>query len=217
MRETNPILALIAQEGIAALYRSLPLVAKHPGDPDARAVALYGAWLCALCLGQGGVALHHKLCHVLGGLFDLPHAQTHAIILPHVLAYNAPAIPDAISLIKKAVGRDQPAAALFELTQSVGAPTALRDIGMPNDGIGRAIEAAMTAPYWNPRVLQPEILRRSDLTMLGRVFALLAPTTKTSDWGSCNKATALAAVAADCRLAEQPEKHCPSSQRAVVA
>jgi maleylacetate reductase len=160
VRETNPVLALIAQEGIAALYRSLPLVARHPGDRDARAVALYGAWLCALCLGQGGVALHHKLCHVLGGLFDLPHAQTHAIILPHVLAYNAPAIPEAISFIKKAVGRDQPAAALFELTQSVGAPTALRDIGMPNDGIGRAIEAAMTTPYWNPRALQPQILHR---------------------------------------------------------
>jgi maleylacetate reductase len=160
VRETNPVLALVAQEGIAALYRSLPLVAKHPGDRDARADALYGAWLCALCLGQGGIALHHKLCHVLGGLFDLPHAQTHAIILPHVLAYNAPAIPDAISLIKKALGRDQPAAALFELTQSVGAPTALRDIGMPNDGIGRAIEAAMATPYWNPRALQPQILHR---------------------------------------------------------
>ncbi len=99
----NPIVALMAEEGVRAIVDALPRVLKVPGDPDARASLLYGAWLCACCLGTTTMGLHHKLCHTLGGLFDLPHAQTHALVLPYALAYNAPMIPDATARLRRAI------------------------------------------------------------------------------------------------------------------
>src|SRR6266702_4224475 len=85
-RDRNPLVSLMALEGIAALVGALPRIVVDPGDRRARANALYGAWLCGICLGAVGMALHHKLCHTLGGTFDLPHAETHTIVLPHALA-----------------------------------------------------------------------------------------------------------------------------------
>ena len=100
----NPVISLMAEEGIRALARALPAIIAKPDDREARSDALYGAWLCGVCLGTVGMALHHKLCHALGGTFDLPHAETHTIVLPHALAYNAPAVPDAITRIARAIG-----------------------------------------------------------------------------------------------------------------
>src|SRR5262249_22038322 len=94
-QDGNPVVSLIAVEGISALARSLPIIIEDPRGRPARSDALCGAWLCGLCLGSVGMALHHKLCHTLGGLFDLPHGDTHAILLPHSTAYNAPAAPAA--------------------------------------------------------------------------------------------------------------------------
>ena len=91
--DANPVMSLMAEEGIAALARGLPGLRRDAADPRARGDALYGAWLCGTVLGNVGMALHHKLCHTLGGSFNLPHAQTHAIILPHALAYNTAAAP----------------------------------------------------------------------------------------------------------------------------
>ncbi len=157
--ESNPVLSLMAEDGIAKLVAALERVRAAPQDPDARSDALYGAWLCAVCLGSGGVALHHKLCHVLGGSFDLPHAETHTIVLPHALAYNAPAVPDAMVALRRATGSDTPATALFDLAQEGGAAVALRDLGMPEDGIDRAVEITLENPYFNPRPLEAEALR----------------------------------------------------------
>ncbi|MGO6740798.1 iron-containing alcohol dehydrogenase, partial [Rhizobium ruizarguesonis] len=106
---------LMALEAIRALARSLPLIHDDPADRDARADALYGAWLCGICLGSVGMALHHKLCHTLGGSFDLPHAETHTVVLPHALAYNAAAIPEVIEKLRDVLGHQDPAVALFEL------------------------------------------------------------------------------------------------------
>ena len=121
--------------------------------------ALYGAWLCGACLGAVGMALHHKLCHVLGGTFDLPHAETHTIVLPHAVAYNAPAAPEAMNRIARAIGAENAAQGLFELARRLGTKLALRDIGMPAKGIEQAVKAAMAAPYWNPRPLDEGALR----------------------------------------------------------
>jgi alcohol dehydrogenase class IV len=92
-QDRNPIVSLMAEEGIAALARSLPVLVDAASDLAARSDALYGAWLCGACLGAVGMALHHKLCHTLGGSFDLPHAETHAVVLPHAVAYNSAAAP----------------------------------------------------------------------------------------------------------------------------
>lgn len=158
-RDNNPIISLLALEAITKLYEALPEIVKDPANRDARAQALYGAWLCGLCLGSVGTALHHKLCHTVGGSFDLPHAETHTVILPHALAYNAPAIPDVMTRLMGTLQTEDPAHALFELAQKIGAPTSLKELGMPDDGLDLVVQKAVSNPYWNPRPLEPEGLR----------------------------------------------------------
>lgn len=158
-KDRNPIISMMAVEGVRALAGSLPAIVARPRDSAARAEAQYGAWLCGTCLGAVGMSLHHKLCHTLGGTFNLPHAETHTVVLPHALRYNAPAVPDAIAALSGALGHADPAMALFELSDRLGAPRALRDLGMPESGIDRATELALANPYWNPRPLEHDAVR----------------------------------------------------------
>lgn len=158
-KDRNPVISLMAEEGIRSLAWALPGIVEDPQGRRARADALYGAWLCGTCLGSVGMALHHKLCHVLGGIFDLPHAETHTVVLPHAVAYNASAAPDAMERIAQAIGADDAAQGLFALTERLGVKRALRDIGMPAEGIERVVRLTMAAPYWNPRPLDEEALR----------------------------------------------------------
>ena len=153
-RDRNPITSLIAEEGIRALTRALPVIVTASQDRSARRDALYGAWLCGVCLGAAGMALHHKLCHVLGGAFDLPHAETHTVVLPHALAYNESAAPEAVARIAAAMGVEDAAQGLYDLVGRLGGPRALRDIGMPEDGVERAAALAVESPYWNPRPIE---------------------------------------------------------------
>ncbi|MCS6766302.1 MAG: maleylacetate reductase [Candidatus Protistobacter heckmanni] len=157
-QDSNPILDLMAEEGIRALAASLPCTVADPADVAARADGLYGAWLCGTVLGSAGMALHHKLCHTLGGTFNLPHAQTHTIVLPHALAYNAAAAPQAMRRIARALGSADAPSGVYALARSNGAPVALRDIGMPREGIAKALDLALTNSYWNPRPLEREAL-----------------------------------------------------------
>lgn len=158
-RDSNPVTALMAEEGIRALAHALPAILAKPDDRKARSEALYGAWLCGVCLGNVGMALHHKLCHTLGGTFDLPHAETHTIVLPHALAYNRPAVPDAMTRIARAIGTDDAAQGLYDLAGRLSTKLALRDIGMPESGIDKAADLAVTNAYWNPRPLERGAIR----------------------------------------------------------
>ena len=155
----NPVTSLMAEEGIRALAAALPAIAADASDREARGQALYGAWLCGMVLGAVGMALHHKLCHVLGGAFGLPHAETHTIVLPHAAAYNAPAAPEAMARAARALAAADAAAALYELAGQLGAPLALKDIGMPAEGLDRAAELAVANPYWNPRRIERDAVR----------------------------------------------------------
>lgn len=150
-RDGNPVIALMAEEGIAALARSLPMIANDLSNVDARADALYGAWLCGTCLGSVGMSLHHKLCHTLGGTFNLPHAETHTIVLPYAVAYNAPAAPQAMRRIQRALGCDDAATGLYDLGRAVGAPSALSELGFGIKDVDKATAMATRNPYWNPR------------------------------------------------------------------
>ncbi len=152
--DANPLTSLMAEDGIAALARALPRIVTEPADAGARRDALYGAWLCGVCLGAVGMSLHHKLCHVLGGMFNLPHAETHAIVLPHAAAYNAAAAPEAMTRIARALRTDDAPQGLFDLAQKLALPHRLADIGMPEDGIARAAEMAVRNPYANPRPVE---------------------------------------------------------------
>jgi alcohol dehydrogenase class IV len=161
--DATPITDLLSQEGIAALGRALPaLVAQRDADSvrTARGDALYGAWLCGAVLGQVGMGLHHKLCHTLGGSFNLPHAQTHTVMLPHALAYNAAAAPIAMQRIAKALNGASAAQAAFDLARAYGAPTALRELGMQASDLDRACELALQDRYPNPRPLERDAIRR---------------------------------------------------------
>lgn len=153
-KDSNPILDLMALEGIRVLAKALPTVRRHSADLAARSDALYGAWLCGIVLGNVGMALHHKLCHVLGGSFNLPHAETHSVMLPQVLAFNSKAAPDAMGRIAQALQLAPGASAasgMYDLARDNGAPVALKDIGMTEDQLDRAADITTTNPYWNPR------------------------------------------------------------------
>jgi len=156
----SPLVALMAEEGIRALGRSLPMVVKEPRDLAARSEALYGAWCGGTVLGAAGMALHHKLAHVLGGAFNLPHAETHTILLPHVAAYNAVAAPQAMERVARALGAGNAAQGLYNLNLAIGAKRALREIGMPEAGIDRAVGLATQAPFYNPAPVIAERVRR---------------------------------------------------------
>jgi alcohol dehydrogenase class IV len=152
--EGNPIVSLMAEEGIRALAASLPVIVEKPRDLPSRSEALYGAWLCGIVLGSAGMALHHKLCHVLGGSFNLPHAETHSIVLPHAVRYNESAAADAMTRITKALQSESAAAGLYDLEKKLGLPLRLADIGMKEADLERAARIATEAPYPNPRKVE---------------------------------------------------------------
>ena len=159
-QDSNPVMDLMAGEGIGALGRALPAIRATPADLNARGDALYGAWLCGVVLGNVGMALHHKLCHTLGGSFNLPHAETHTVVLPHALAYNAAAAPQAMARIAQALGGTSAARSVFDLARDNGAPVALKDIGMRAADLDRACDIAAQNQYPNPRPLERAALRQ---------------------------------------------------------
>lgn len=153
-QDANPVMSMMAEEGIRALAAGLPSVRADSQDIEARLRCQYGAWLCATVLGHLGMGLHHKLCHTLGGSFDLPHAPTHSIVLPHALAYNRAAAPQAMQAIARALGASDAPQGIYDLAVSLGVNMALHDLGMPEEGISRAAELASKAQYPNPRSLE---------------------------------------------------------------
>jgi len=151
--EGNPIVSLMAEEGIRALAASLPKIVEAANDLAARTEALYGAWLCGIVLGSAGMALHHKLCHVLGGSFNLPHAETHAIVLPHAVSYNESAA-EAMRRIERALGAEHAARGIYDLEMRLRLPMRLADIGMKESDLERAARIATESPYPNPRKVE---------------------------------------------------------------
>lgn len=157
--DANPVTSLMAEEGIAALAASLPRLVQSPQSIEARRLAQYGAWLCGTCLGTVGMGLHHKICHVLGGTFNLPHAQTHAVMIPHVVAYNAHAASHAMTRIARALNSRYAWAGLHELAVELDAPRSLQALGMPETDIDRAVKLVMQNTYSNPREPDARVLR----------------------------------------------------------
>jgi len=153
-QDANPIVSLMAEEGIRALATSLPVVVRDPSNLDARSDALYGAWLAGVSLGAVGMALHHKLCHTLGGTWNLPHAETHAIVLPHAVRYNRGAAPEAMARIARALGAADAPGGLYDLELKLGLKMKLADLGMREADLERAAQLATQAPYPNPAAIE---------------------------------------------------------------
>ncbi|KFY46446.1 hypothetical protein V495_02475 [Pseudogymnoascus sp. VKM F-4514 (FW-929)] len=154
-------------EGITALASSLPTIVSSQSSLPARQKALYGAWLCGTCLGSVDMSIHHKLCHTLGGSFNMPHAETHTIILPHALAYNAPNIPEVMRSLAAALpGSDGDAIkGLNLLLEQLKVKRGLREFGFKEEDVDKAADIALVNEYRNPRVVERapirELLRRA--------------------------------------------------------
>ncbi|KAI1480881.1 putative maleylacetate reductase [Daldinia eschscholtzii] len=166
-RNANPVINLLAQEGVKALASSLPVLISEPSSQEARSSALYGAWLCGVCLGSVGMSIHHKLCHTLGGSFNLPHSETHTIVLPHALSYNAPKVPEAMKALASALPGSEGDATrgLNILLQKLKVERGLKALGMQESDIDKAADIAVSNPYWNPRPIERgpirELIRRA--------------------------------------------------------
>ncbi len=148
--DRNPIIELMCRDALRAFKAGLPVLARDPQAREARADALYAAWLCSTALGYVTMALHHKLAHVLGGSFNTPHAETHAVLLPHTAAFNAVAVPDLLAPLTETFG-SAPGAGLWDFAREIGAPTRLADLGLTEADLDRAADIAVQNPYANPR------------------------------------------------------------------
>lgn len=151
--DANPLTSLVAAEGVRLLGDALPGVARMPAEPVARADAMMGAWFAGSALGAVEMGLHHKICHTLGGSFGLPHAETHAVMLPFTSAYNRTSAPTAMKIIAHALGASDAPTALLRLATRVDAPHSLREIGMREMDLSRATDLAVERSYPNPREL----------------------------------------------------------------
>jgi maleylacetate reductase len=160
-RDAEPVSALVAEHGLRLLASALPRAVRGPNDMAAREDALLGAYLAGWALASAGTALHHTLCHVLGGDHGLGHGDLHAVLLPYVVAFNAPATPEAMGRVARALGTEDAVGGITDLAQTLGAPTSLRAIGMPEGGLGAAAErAGVAVGDRNPRPVDPDDLRR---------------------------------------------------------
>ena len=165
-RDRNPVSTLLAIEGLEAFAESLEKVVAGPGDLEARGRTLYGAWLCGTVLGQVGMALHHKLCHTLGGSFDLPHAETHSVMLPHTIAFNARAAARELEPVGRIFGNAHPGVALFDFARKLGGPLSLRELGLKESDLDKAAEIATAKPYWNPQ----DVTKKDIAKLLGAAW-----------------------------------------------
>jgi maleylacetate reductase len=157
----DPINAALGGEGLRALADGVQAIATETDPSDGRAMTQFGAYLAGVAFSSAGSGLHHKICHALGGTFGLPHAQTHAIVLPHVAAFNIPAAPDAARRIAAALGTEDAVLGVRDLYHRVRAPRALRDVGFREEDIPVAVEIVLpTVPASNPRPVDAASLTR---------------------------------------------------------
>ena len=174
----NPVTSAIALEGVRAISDALPRVMRAPSDADARGDLLYGAMLGGMALGQTGSGFHHRLCHILGGKFNLVHADTHSVILPHVVAFNAPALPREMSRLADGLGvpGGDPASALWDLACNTGIPTDLASLGLEREGLDEVVEQILIEEKNNPVPLDgPSVRALLDAAFDGARPVLIAP------------------------------------------
>ena len=168
-KDANPITSLMAEEGIAALATGILASVNEPTDLDARSEALYGAYLAGAALGVVGMAVHHRICHVLGGTFGLPHGDVNAVILPFAVRYNQDAAPEAMARVTAALDSPDPAIAIFDFARAVGAPASLEALGFHREDLPEVVRLTVESPPWNPRPVEADgIAALLDAAFAGR-------------------------------------------------
>lgn len=156
----NPVTSLKAEAAVKIIGHNLKAVVDEPQRLETRSMLLYGAFLAGEVFAEAGSGLHHKICHVLGGAFNLPHAETHTVLLPQVMAYNQPAMPAIAGRIAAALGHQDAAQSLYSLVQDIGAPVALSQLGLTREQLEQAIRLldAEMLPA-NPRPIGPQAIQ----------------------------------------------------------
>lgn len=157
--DRNPIITLMAKEAMQAFKAGLPVLMTDSQNLEARRQTQYAGWLCSTVLGYVSMALHHKLCHTLGGGFNTPHADTHAILLPHTAGFNAAAVPELLQPVTDIFG-DTAGGGLWDFAQQINAPLRLKDLGLSEADLDKAAEMATQNPYDNPREFNRDDIRQ---------------------------------------------------------
>ena len=169
--DTTDQLSTVAGLALAALAAALPIAVDRPKDLESRSQALYGAWLAGWSLGSTTMGLHHKLAHVLGGRYQLPHAGVHSALLPQVAAFNSRAARDGFeraAVALDATGPEGVAADLFDLAARMGAPTSLAELGLDADVLAEVADTVLSAEVANPReVTRPDLVSLLERAYLG--------------------------------------------------
>jgi maleylacetate reductase len=147
----NPVTSLLAEEGARALAAGLPVAVSDPADLAARSDALRGAWLAGTAMAAAGVGIHHQLCHLLGGAYRLPHAELHAVVLPHAVGFVAPAARPQLARLAGSLGVDDLAGGIWDLGRRLGAPASLAELGLPEAELDRAATQAVARVVQTPR------------------------------------------------------------------
>ena len=150
-KDADPITSLMAEEGVRALIGGVAAAVRDPGDLEARGEALYGAYLAGATLAVVGMALHHRICHVLGGTYGLQHGEVNSVILPHAARFNQGAAPEALARVARAMAVDDAPLGLFDFAVSISAPTSLAELGMRESDLDEAARLSVDTPMWNPR------------------------------------------------------------------
>jgi maleylacetate reductase len=159
--KVDPINAALGLEGARALVRGLRQVVADGAGLDGRSRLLYGAYLAGVSFASAGSGLHHKICHVLGGTWNLPHAQTHAVVLPHVLAFNASGAPEASRRLAEVFGAEDAVVGLLAIYDDLDAPRSLQALGLPESALPEAAAMVVTAaPPDNPRPVTHDAMER---------------------------------------------------------
>jgi maleylacetate reductase len=130
-RNVNPLVPPVAEEGIRRILRSLPACIADGHDVEAREELLRGAYLGGFSIANATMALHHGLCHVLGGHTGIAHGVVNAIMLPHVMRFNAEFAPDALTPVVAAA-----------LVASLPLPQRLRDAGVAAEVLPLIVQEA---------------------------------------------------------------------------
>jgi maleylacetate reductase len=150
-QEANPVISMLAEEAIRSFGEAIPMIMADPHGIEGHSKGLYGAWLAGTCLGAVGMAIHHKICHTLGGSFDLNHADVHCLMIPYSAAYNREAAPEAMGRVARALGVSDGPGGLYELMQVAGRAKSLKDLGMTPEDLDKAADLSVQNPYYNPR------------------------------------------------------------------
>jgi maleylacetate reductase len=142
----TPITTALAEQGARYLCEGLVAVLERPADREARDALLLGASLAGWAISVTGTALQHQLVHAIAGSLDLPQADTHAVLLPHVARIKAPGVPEAAARLAAALGSDDGLeAGIRSLTTRAGVATGLRQLGVHPHDLDTAFDAARDA------------------------------------------------------------------------